>query len=294
MLASLQMLDGKRYMHSPLIEPKRRSHRQAERARNIAEKSFSLSINKTINIVNVCCTHGNEVVGSHIHENFNYGKNEFYKWNSVIGNEKALGKSRYIEADLNRVFPGKKYGNYEEKRAYELMSHLQHYDLIIDWHQSVSDMDDLILINKNNSFIRDICKHFNIKHVIELDTEKSTDDYNGLLIHQFKNAIAIEYGRCPINIGDNCLDSSRAKKDADHDFRRLINKKPYDFEQKTYRFFGTVNLRDKGNLRLLNFRPLEIEEKRYLGIPPNLSVYPAFIDGYKDQGIYCRLLERVR
>jgi succinylglutamate desuccinylase len=53
------------------------------------------------------------------------------------GNPEAEKRSvRLIESDLNRVFPGKKHGTYEEKRAFELVKKIRSSDIVIDIHST--------------------------------------------------------------------------------------------------------------------------------------------------------------
>lgn len=64
---------------------------------------------------------------------------------TLIANPRAREAGcRYVDADLNRVFPGELDGEaYESRRAYELREQLSSdYDLIIDFHNTCSQEND--------------------------------------------------------------------------------------------------------------------------------------------------------
>ena len=65
---------------------------------------------------------------------------------TLLGNPAACAaETRYIEADLNRVFPGDLLdGRYEVKRAYELREWLDddRFDLILDFHNTAASDND--------------------------------------------------------------------------------------------------------------------------------------------------------
>lgn len=55
----------------------------------------------------------------------------------TFGNPAAVTKGvRFIEADLNRVFPGKTNGVTEEQRAAALMKLCEGYDVVLDFHNT--------------------------------------------------------------------------------------------------------------------------------------------------------------
>lgn len=103
------------------------------------------------------------IVGTHGNESYSIPvvkrlQKEFGSFDYVVGNPKAVESNmRFISSDLNRVYPGKKDGDYEERRAYKIFKKMQSYDWIIDIH-GVPDEDHepfIILcngINKKDSF----------------------------------------------------------------------------------------------------------------------------------------------
>ena len=62
---------------------------------------------------------------------------------AVYGNPDAIKKSvRFVEADLNRVFPGNSNGNLEGRRAVELMERVKGYDVVLDFHNTNASNND--------------------------------------------------------------------------------------------------------------------------------------------------------
>ena len=80
------------------------------------------------------------------------GKTIFSKYSLFVGNKAALEKSvRFIDADLNRCFPGNINGNHEEKIAYDLLKKVEGFDFIVDLHSSSNACPLFGLITKPNS-----------------------------------------------------------------------------------------------------------------------------------------------
>ena len=53
----------------------------------------------------------------------------------MVANEAALEKGvRYLEVDLNRSFPGRRAGKYEERLAGVVLRRLKKYGEVVDLH----------------------------------------------------------------------------------------------------------------------------------------------------------------
>lgn len=231
-------------------------------------------------ILFVCCTHGDEAIGKYIFDHYSSGKNDNFFWQSLIANPKALKiNRRFVDVDLNRVFPGKFNGKYEEKLAYQISSNLPDFDLVIDWHQCNSLIEDIIFTSCLTPYLNKICGYFNIKHIVELD--QGNKDYQGLLIFQVKNGIAVEYGK-GYEFQNIC---QRVEKDINNLLQKRVAKETRKY---IYRLFGSVNLGFK--LELQNFKKLTEEELRVLRIEAS-DIYPIFVNSYPH--IYCILLQKM-
>ncbi len=69
----------------------------------------------------------------------------------IKANYKAYLKGkRFIDKDLNRIFPGNKDGCHEEKLAYELIKIFQRMDLVIDLHSTKAKSDPFLIITKKD------------------------------------------------------------------------------------------------------------------------------------------------
>lgn len=228
------------------------------------------------------CIHGNEYIGKYIFDHYPLGKNEYFIWKSIIANPEAMYlNQRFIDTDLNRSFPGRLDGNYEERRAYQLSKVLSQFDLIIDWHQTSNDMDDTILVHDLTPELSEICQFFNIKHIVTLD--KGDSYYDGTLLGHVKNSIAVEYGRL-YDLQDAC---QRVEKD----IQNLLAKRVVNIDHNYYRILGSVGKEFESKLNLKNYQKLTEEEREILGIYED-NVYPIFIGTEVYQGVYCILLQK--
>lgn len=158
-------------------------------------------------ILLVIATHGNERAGLKIAKEIE----KLHIDNLVIqvGNEKALKlNKRYIDQDLNRSFPGKKNGNYEERRAFELTPIIKSADLVIDIHSTTSDTRDTLIVNKLNKETLECLESIQPKYVVVMEKSKNS------LISQAKIGISFEYGK------DN---SANTLKKTVLDIKKLLN-----------------------------------------------------------------------
>jgi len=158
-------------------------------------------------ILLVIATHGNEKIGLKVAK-------EIEKLNIdnlvvKIGNEKALKlNKRYIDQDLNRSFPGKRNGDYEERRAFELSPIIKSADIVIDIHSTTSNIKDTLIVSKLNKEMLLCIKSIQPKYVIIMEKSKNS------LISQAKIGISFEYGK------DN---SMIALKKIVLDIKKLLN-----------------------------------------------------------------------
>lgn len=98
-------------------------------------------------ILFVAATHGDETIGAKSLEKLE--KTQYapsFDW--IIGNLKSFKTGRrYINIDLNRVFPGSaKSKKYEEKRANEIINLTKKYKFIIDLHGTNNNTGIFIII----------------------------------------------------------------------------------------------------------------------------------------------------
>lgn len=141
-------------------------------------------------ILNIA-THGNEKIGHAVAkevEKLNIDKKIL---TIQIANKKAFElDKRYVDQDLNRSFPGKKQGNYEQRLAYDLSPTIKSADIVIDIHSTTSDLKDALIVTKLNKRTHEYLKVIQPKYVLVMSATK-----NSALISQAKVGIAFEYGK---------------------------------------------------------------------------------------------------
>src|SRR3989344_395114 len=85
--------------------------------------------------------HGNEPPGIEVCKKLQSLKIPYI--DVLFANEKAIKQNkRYIDQDLNRVFPGKVNGSYEEIRAKKIFEKCTFYDFVIDFHNTCCPEND--------------------------------------------------------------------------------------------------------------------------------------------------------
>lgn len=182
-------------------------------------------------------THGNEKIGLGVArelKKLKIAKNILFV---QIANKKAFKlHKRFIDQDLNRSFPGKKLGNYEEKLAYKLSPIIKSVDLVIDIHSTKSELKDAIIVTKLDKDTQGYIKAIQPKYVLVMNAIK-----NNALISQAKIGIAFEYGKDnDLNVLKNIvIDIKRLLKHLD-----LINIKTLQ-RKRTTKFFNIFSKVDK-------------------------------------------------
>jgi len=147
--------------------------------------------NKEKNILTiVSCVHGDEVFGLDV---FNYFKNKIEDYPGlkiILANEKALAKNkRFIESDLNRSFPGKVKGTYEERLAHELVAEMKGAKYILDIHTTTSDIVFTPIVSNLSSSVKRILNLCSSKEVALMSKEFTGHS----LIGQFRGAASLEF-----------------------------------------------------------------------------------------------------
>lgn len=149
-------------------------------------KNSKQSINK---VTLICCVHGNEVFGKEVFEYFNDRLAEFPGLCVILANEKALKENkRFIESDLNRVFPGDIEGDYENRLAAQIMEAIDKYSYVIDIHTTTSPLKFTPIITNLSSGTKRIVNLCSSNEVVLMKNGKNS------LIGQFKSGVSLEYG----------------------------------------------------------------------------------------------------
>jgi predicted deacylase len=108
-----------------------------------------------------------------------------------VANPKAFQvKKRFIDEDLNRAFPGKKNGNYEQNRAYELVPLIKSADVVVDIHSTTSELKDALIVTKLDKKTKEYLRVISPKYALVMNATK-----NNAFISYAKTGIAFEYGK---------------------------------------------------------------------------------------------------
>lgn len=119
----------------------------------------------------VCCTHGDEAAGKKAVEKLLQKHLSFDKGvKFVFANEKAYKQEkRYVDADLNRSFPGDKDSdNYEERIAAEIMEELQNTEIVLDLHETTVEPSPFALYTWNTEEIFEALQKTNLDKAVEI------------------------------------------------------------------------------------------------------------------------------
>ncbi|MFA6974071.1 MAG: succinylglutamate desuccinylase/aspartoacylase family protein [Parcubacteria group bacterium] len=227
-------------------------------------------------ILFVTATHGDEQVGVDVIGELKKNKLR-KKFSTIIANPKALKKKvRFIEADLNRVFPGNAKGNYEERRARVLLKKIQKYDCVVDLHGTVSRTGIFIIITRLNLKNLKLALRFDIKKIVIWPDAGET---NGSLVTFVKSGIGIE-------IESGKKSDVGIKKELKKVLKDFLNSedKPSNFndEMKGREFFtviGKIKAKNKTGIKLQDWKKVK-------------GFYPVFVGQYP--GIACYKLKKIK
>lgn len=160
-------------------------------------------------------THGNELAGVYLVDHWQNNRHlvhrSSFSTELVVANTKAISQNkRYTDCDLNRQFATRNLNdmsltNYEQCRAKALNLQLGPKgqggkDLIIDLHNTTSNMGPTLLIPQQGAFY-DLMALYVAKHmpeaVIFLDEEQKPNDEHGLLCTVGRYGVIVEVGPVP-------------------------------------------------------------------------------------------------
>lgn len=142
-------------------------------------------------ILFIAATHGDEPIGVEVIKQIQKTKLN-QKFDSIIANPKALLQNkRFIDSDLNRIFPGKINGDYEERRAQKIIKIAKNYRFAVDLHGTISNTGIFIIIPKFTLSNLFLALRFNIKKIVIWQKSKET---TGSLSCFINSCIEIESG----------------------------------------------------------------------------------------------------
>jgi succinylglutamate desuccinylase len=221
-------------------------------------------------ILFVTATHGDEPIGVEVVREIKKTKLGG-KFSSIIGNPKALKKkARFVDADLNRIFPGNSRGNYEERRACQIIKKMNNFDCVIDLHGTVSSTGIFIIMTRLNLKNLELALRFDISKIVVWPEASET---SGSLSTFAKRGMGIE-----IESGEKSDPKIKKKlKKILSDF--LKNKKTtvnIEKEIKSRKFFsviGKINKKEKNEIKVRDWKKIEGFLPVFVNQYPNILCY---------------------
>lgn len=236
----------------------------------------------------IAATHGDERLGVDIAKELKKGSlsNDF---DFIIGNPKAFQLyKRFIEVDLNRIYPGRKDSViYEEKRAWKIINIARKYLYIIDIHESSESNDTFIIVPKGN--IEDCYTLLELVGVKKVVLWPSTfGRKTGPIAQYLNNCVEIEFGM-------KCLPRQKALEEGKKiiaDFilkvKTAVKVEPDYVKKKNKNLFLVYDKLLTENLNfkniLIDFEEIKINGEKF---------YPLLSYQYLKNGIVCYKMKKL-
>lgn len=219
----------------------------------------------------VGATHGNETIGVKILKRLEREKiiNED-DW--IVGNPKALDKGkRYIESDLNRVFPGSNSGvTYEERRAAEIMERAQTYRYAVDIHGTNDNTRIFIIVSNPTVENIAMAECFDIPRIVLWPSTSSriTGSFN-------------QFVQCGIEIECGPQNNKKIQQELIRVLSQYVRgTKPSQLKQY-FQVYGKLK-QYKGARGFKSFQKVEVNNEQF---------YPLLVDRYP--GIKCHKMKQI-
>lgn len=132
--------------------------------------------------------HGDEFFGKKVFNYFAKNIDSYPGLTLILANTEALSRrSRGIDGDLNRSFPGDKNGNHEQRLAKKLLGVIDRNSFIIDIHTTPNCKGLVPIITNQSSGTKLIINQLAAKNIVYMKSGY------GSLIDQFRKSISLEY-----------------------------------------------------------------------------------------------------
>ena len=193
----------------------------------------------------VACLHGDEPLGAHVLNKFLSISRGMAKL--IIANEEAMEmQKRFLEADLNRSFPGKADGLHEERLACELLNALDGCDYVIDIHTTTAKTDPFVITtNCENRLVH----YIPLKKVIYMSPILAS----GKALIDFVSGVSLEYNEC--HDADKIIDDIQKAVVNIADDRKI-------YGQEFYKIYGKL---EQGS-NLVNFKWTSIAGEEFFPV----------------------------
>lgn len=229
---------------------------------------------KNNKILFLSSVHGNESFSIKILKRLK--KENKDKFDFLIANEKAIKKNiRFIDADLNRIAPGKnKSKKYEIQRAFEILKICKNYKYVIDIHGTEAATGIFIIITNPKKKNLLLAASLPINKIVIWSDKKVKK--TGPLTRFMDNAVEIECGPKKTKEIQSQLDKiikAIIKQDINFDKNLLTKKNIFE----VYGKLSEIGLSKKTIKQIKEFKKIIIEKE---------SFYPLLVGRYKDVACY--------
>lgn len=221
--------------------------------------------------------HGNEPLGLGLHDSL--CREPLPNVDVLLGNPAARRLNRrFVEKDLNRVFPGSENGVLEERRAAEIMQQAAGYDVVLDFHNTHCPDNDCAFVGGTDyERLLPIATQLGLQRVIVADYDCVNTYVPGCLSVE----ISLSSSRCSVEHW----------RDAVGELAMLENLSQSSVT--LYDFLGRVTKDDQARFGFKEwraFRPLPQSDRVALGLAG--SPCPIFIGDSYTPGQYAALVRR--
>jgi hypothetical protein len=233
-------------------------------------------------ILIIAGTHGNERIGIEVLKELKMTYLSQY-FDVLMANPKALSKNiRYIDCDLNRAYPGKKYSKYLESRlAYNNLKIAKKYQYVIDLHEASSGTDNFIILPREK-----LSQKFPLD-LIDLKKVLLWPDPKGPLGQVLVNCVELEFG---MKGKDRTMVVNQAVKILKKLIRRLCMsqkqlKRP-QVEKQVFYVYGKLLIEQSefAVKSLKDFRKTKLNKEEF---------YPLLVGQYLSSGIVCYKMRKI-
>jgi succinylglutamate desuccinylase len=230
----------------------------------------------------VVCLHGDESMGLEIKKKLGVNMPTF------IANPVAVKKNvRFIEADMNRSFPGKIDGKHEEKEAYYLLDKLKKFKYIVDIHSSSCKIELFAIITKPTKEKLRLASKLGIKKGVIMNDRFAN---GSSLIDNLNCAISLEVG--PHERKENISEVIQAIKNLDESLDDDFSASDLEiFEIFDIIYGDNISKYDIENFRKVKKGEVIAEgEKKYYA---PFDFIPVFVGEKAYNGIICMATKKV-
>ena len=188
--------------------------------------------------------HGDEPFGLQIIDRYKNRTDQFPGLQLIIANEDAIQQNkRYIETDLNRSFPGRIGGSFEERLAVSLLETVRSSRFVLDIHNTTSDIHMTPIITNMSRDTKQILNLCSSKEIAYIQPPLSIKSFIG----QLNGGVSLEFGFDYAN-------SIEAMNEIDRIIQLLLLEKSQGFiEREIYFIDGSISKSKQITTPLKNF-----------------------------------------